>query len=97
MSITKKTVSESELILTTSLQKPIFQAIRNRVTYSQREGAPPLGVDKEQSRDREDDLDGTVAEGRVQSLSGGVSDVGEDGGAVERNDVDTTQLKDRRR
>lgn len=37
------------------------QNVGSRVTYSQREGAPPLSVDKEQSGDGEDDLNGPVA------------------------------------
>lgn len=49
------------------------------------QGSAALGVDEEEGGDREDDLDSTVAEGSVQSLGGSVTDVLEDGGAVERD------------
>lgn len=63
-------------------------------TYSKRERAPSLGVNEEQSGDSEDDLHGTVTEGCVQRLSFIVADIGENGGAVERDNVDTAELKE---
>lgn len=45
------------------------------LTYSQREGSPAFGVDKEQSWDGSNDLNGAVPERCVQSLSRGVTDI----------------------
>lgn len=54
--------------------------------YRERERASALCIDEEQRRNREDDLNGTVAQGGKQRLVRGVAGVLEDGRAVERDD-----------
>ena len=85
----------------TSGSAPIF--IEQRQTTCEQEDAhegegeqsqrtTALGVDEEQRGDGGEDLDGTVAQGGVEGLVGGVADVLEDAGAVEGDDVDAAHL-----
>jgi hypothetical protein len=61
-------------------------------TYDHAESSATLRIDEEQCRNRKDDLDSTVAERCVQGLIIRVTDLREDGGAVEGNDVDAAHL-----
>jgi hypothetical protein len=63
------------------------------ITYNQCQSSSALRVDEEQSRNSRHDLDGAVAQGGVQGLDGGITDILEDGRTVERDDckmLDTT-------
>lgn len=52
-------------------------------TYNQGQSPSSLGVDKEQCRDRENDLDSTITERGVERFGRRVADFFEDGGTVE--------------
>lgn len=56
------------------------------------ERSSTLGIDEEQCGDGEDDLDRAVAERSVKGLCGSVTNLLEDRGRVERDDVDTAHL-----
>lgn len=59
-----------------------------QATYNQSQGSSAFGVNEEQSRDRSNDLDGTIAQRRVQGLGSCVTDPFEDSRAVERDDCE---------
>lgn len=48
-------------------------------TYDHGQGPPPLGINKEESRNGGHDLDSSVSERRVQRLGGRVADALKDG------------------
>lgn len=48
-------------------------------TYDHGQGSPPLGINKEESRNGGHDLDSSVSERRVQRLGGRVADALKDG------------------
>jgi hypothetical protein len=56
------------------------------MAYNQTQCTPALGVDQEQSRDGENDLDSTVTQGGVQRLVRVAQHTLEDGRTVERDD-----------
>lgn len=55
-------------------------------------GPSTLGVNEEQSGNRENDLDSSVTQRSVQSLVRGVTGLGKDGRTVERDNVDSAHL-----
>lgn len=63
----------------------------NRLTYRQCQSSSALGVNQEQSRNSSHDLDSTISEGSVQSLSVGVTNVREDSRTVERDNCKTLE------
>lgn len=63
-----------------------------RATYDQGQGPSALGVNEEQSRDRGQDLNSTIAQRRVQGLSSCVADSLEDSRTVERDDCKISTL-----
>jgi hypothetical protein len=61
-------------------------------TYDHTKSSATLGVDEKQGRDREDDLNSTIAERCVQGLVRRITGLREDCRAVEGDDVDTAHL-----
>jgi hypothetical protein len=70
----------------------MLQEIFAPSTYNQGQRPAALGIDEEQRGNGEDNLDGTIAQTGIQRLVSGVTHVGEDASAVERDDVDTAHL-----
>jgi hypothetical protein len=64
----------------------VMSRMSSSIAYDQTQCTPALGVDQEQSRDGENHLDGTVAQGGVQRLVRVAQHTLEDGRTVERDD-----------